>query len=67
MGEQVTIEFGEFAWARLKGEAVKQEVSVESLVRHAVLYFLADVDSGRIARQVPRERPADAGENTHQT
>jgi hypothetical protein len=51
---QVTVEFDEFGWRRLTTEAKEQAVSVEELVVHAVLYFLSDVDSGRIARRVPR-------------
>jgi hypothetical protein len=34
-------------------EAFRLGVGVEELVTFAVLYYLADVDSGRIARQVP--------------
>jgi hypothetical protein len=49
----------EFALDGFAAEAVEQqagdfEVTVEDLVGFAVLYYLADVDSGRIARTVPR-------------
>jgi hypothetical protein len=34
-------------WRELEAEATRQGVSVEALLEHAVLYFLADLDSGR--------------------
>ena len=43
------IEFPGFAWHRLKEEAQRNGVPVEDLVRHAVTYYLADLDSGRMA------------------
>jgi hypothetical protein len=33
-------------------EAARLGISVEELVNFSVLYYLADVDSGRIARQI---------------
>ncbi len=53
MDRKVIVEFGEFTWGRLQSEAERQRVSIEELVSHAVLYFLADYDSGRIARRIP--------------
>lgn len=57
MDRKVTVELGGFTWERLQSEAERQGVSIEELVAHAVLYFLADFDSGRIARRIP---PRDA-------
>ena len=60
MERKVTLELGDFTWERLRSEAERQGVSIEELVAHAILYFLADFDSGRIARRIPPwafERP----------
>lgn len=40
------------AWARFAAEADAQQVSPELLLRHAVLYFAADVEAGRVARRL---------------
>jgi hypothetical protein len=51
-----------FAWEAASEEAEREGLTVEELVGFAVLYYLADVDSGRIARQVngsPYPQPAD--------
>jgi hypothetical protein len=51
---QVTIELGAFAHQALSDEARRQGVTLEALVTQAAMYYLADVDSGRIAhRQAP--------------
>jgi hypothetical protein len=49
----------EFAWEALQHESTHLKVSEEELVAYAVLYYLADVDSGRIARRIPRRPAAD--------
>jgi hypothetical protein len=36
-------------WRALAEEAQRQSVRAETLAVHAVLYFLADLDSGRLA------------------
>ena len=59
--KRIEIGFGDFTWSRLEKEASRQDVSVEELVTHAVLYFLADLDSNRIARIVPRLGSSDGG------
>ena len=51
-----------FAREALEQEAARLGVSVEELARFAVLYYLADRDSGRISRRpppVPEPEPAD--------
>ena len=40
-----------FAWAALESEANEEGLTVEQLITFAVLYYLADQDSGRIARR----------------
>lgn len=49
----LTLQLDQFAWESIRQESARLGVSEEELVRFAVLYYLADVDSGRIARQVP--------------
>jgi len=47
-----TIKLSEFAWTSLLEEARRQGVSVEELLAHAAMYYLADLDSGRVAARV---------------
>jgi len=49
----VMLRFGEFAYRSIEEESVRMGVSVEELSIFAVLYYLADLDSGRIARRIP--------------
>ncbi len=56
MGRKVTVELGDFTWGRLQREAERQGVPIEELVSHTILYFLADYDSGRIARRIPPQQ-----------
>ncbi|MHB8235303.1 MAG: hypothetical protein ACYDHT_11685 [Solirubrobacteraceae bacterium] len=42
-----------FGWEALEQECVRLGVSEEELVRFAIAYYLADVDSGRVARDIP--------------
>ncbi len=49
-----------FTWEALEEESARLGVSVEDLAAFAVLYYLADLDSGRIARRMARSpRPPD--------
>ena len=41
-----------FARKTIEEESVQMGVSVQELATFAVLYYLADVDSGRIARRI---------------
>lgn len=41
-----------FAWEAVQAESARLGVSVEELVAFSVLYYLADVDSGRVARRI---------------
>lgn len=50
----VDLRLGDFAWTHLREEADRQGVSVEDLAAHAVVYYLADADSGRTSWPVPR-------------
>ena len=50
-GNTVTVrtKLDDGTWDAVVQEAQRQRVTVERLVEHAILYFLASVDSGRIA------------------
>jgi hypothetical protein len=51
-GHALTVELDDATWNALAGEADLQRVSLEALAMHAILYFLADVDSGRVGTQL---------------
>lgn len=56
-GEGVlTVEFEGFLWSRLCEHSEVARVEVVELVRHAVAYYLADLDADRVAA-----RPLGAG------
>ena len=50
----VEVKLGEFAFAELRAEAEREGVTLEELLAHAAMYYLADADSGRISRRFPR-------------
>ena len=43
------VAFDDETWAALEEEARRQGIEPEDLAVHALLYFLADLDSGRLA------------------
>jgi hypothetical protein len=45
----ITVELDETTWRAVAEEAVRQGVTTETLAVHALIYFLADFDSGRVA------------------
>lgn len=47
----MAVKLGDFAAEAIDEEAARLGVSVEQLVSFSVLYYLADVDSGRIAQR----------------
>ena len=55
MGEQdgsdVRLRFEGFAWEAIKEESARLGVPLNELIVFAVMYYLADVDAGRIARR----------------
>lgn len=62
---ELKLNLDDFARGALEEEAVRLSVSVEELARFAILYYLADRDSGRIARQRlvhPPDEPHPLGE-----
>jgi hypothetical protein len=44
-------------WRELDEEAERQEVSVERLLEHTIMYFLANLDAGRVERRMLDESP----------
>jgi hypothetical protein len=50
---RVTLQLDEFGSRALEQESARLGVSQEELVRFALLYYLADIDSGRTARSIP--------------
>jgi predicted DNA-binding ribbon-helix-helix protein len=48
----VAVRLDRETWRGLQEEAERQDVSASDLTRHAVLYFLADVDSGRVGQRL---------------
>jgi len=50
----VTLTLKGFAWETLDEEAERERITTDELVTFAVLYYLADIDSGRIARRITR-------------
>jgi hypothetical protein len=48
----LTLELGHHTVEVLEREVRRQGVSLESLVRHATLLYLADLDAGRVADRV---------------
>ena len=53
-GVHITVRVDDATWQALHDEAERQAVSPAELTRHAVLYFLADVDSGRVGERLER-------------
>ena len=49
---ELTLDLDSDSWNALRQEAERQEVSVERLLEHAIIYFLADLDAGRVERRV---------------
>ena len=49
---EVQMEVDDATWEAFSAEADRQEVSTDQLASHAVLYFAADRDGGRIAQRL---------------
>jgi hypothetical protein len=43
-----------FAWDTLDEEAEREGITTEELITFSALYYLADIDSGRISRRITR-------------
>jgi hypothetical protein len=53
MDREVMLNFDDFAWEAIRDESAELGISAEELIAFSVLYYLADRDSGRIARRIP--------------
>jgi len=58
----MTFRLGEFAWETIQQESARLGVSPEDLVSFAVLYYVADVDSGRISRRISQSPHPDTSQ-----
>jgi hypothetical protein len=54
---ELELELDDDAWRELDEEAQRQGVSLERLLEHAVVYFLVDLDAGRVERRMLGEGP----------
>jgi hypothetical protein len=54
----IRVELDDDRLRELEAEATRQAVSVEALLEHAVLYRLADLDSGRVERRMLEDESA---------
>ena len=50
----VTLGLERFAWESIDDQAAREGLTAEELITYAVLYYLADIDSERISRQISR-------------
>jgi hypothetical protein len=55
---QLMVELDDDGWRELEAEATRQGASVEALFEHAILYFLADLDSGRAEWRILEDETA---------
>jgi hypothetical protein len=51
-GRRLTLTLSGFAWEAIKRESASMDVPIEDLINFAVMYYIADADSGRIARRI---------------
>ncbi len=58
----LALKFDHFAWEALSEQAAMLETAVDELAAFAVLYYLADLDSKRIARKLPPHRRPSSSE-----
>jgi hypothetical protein len=50
----VTLRLESFAWDTIEREAAREGLTAAELIAFSVLYYLADMDSGRISRRISR-------------
>jgi hypothetical protein len=59
----VTVEFEQFGWETLAAEAERQGVTVEELLVHAAMYYLSDLETGRVAARVFKQLEASESDD----
>jgi hypothetical protein len=47
------VEFDDFGWGAITEQARRERVSIEELLVHAAMYYLADADRQRFSHRVP--------------
>jgi hypothetical protein len=57
MTHKVEVEFSAFGWEILTEEAGRAGASIDELVLHATMHYLAGADHGHLSHRVPRRRP----------
>jgi hypothetical protein len=53
MEREVMLNLDDFAWEAIQEQSAELGIPAEQLIAFSVLYYLADRDSGRIARRIP--------------
>ena len=56
---EVSLDLDPAPWQVLESEAERQGVSLDRLVEHATLYFLAELHAGRVVEEILRRSDAD--------
>jgi hypothetical protein len=52
---QLALDLDADSWNELDREVERQGVSLERLLEHAIIYFLGDLDAGRVERRMLEE------------
>lgn len=61
--QTLVLELDTFAWETLTEQSVELGVPIDELVAFSVQYYIADLDSNRIARTLPTELRRTAERN----
>jgi hypothetical protein len=56
---EIEVEVDEETWSALGKEAARQGVSAERLLEHAMLYYAAEIDAGRLTERILDELDRD--------
>jgi hypothetical protein len=51
-GTELSVSFDDETWAALESEARRQRVTSDELAAHALLYYMADIESGRAGERL---------------
>lgn len=49
---EVELEIEEALWRELRAEASRQRVTITQLLEHAALYYVAELDAGRLTERI---------------
>lgn len=60
-GVEVDLELEAGLWRALSMEALSQDVSAQQLLEHAVLYFAAEDDAGRVTERILQDLDDEEG------